>query len=124
MEHCVFCQIDLEREIILESEYFRAIYDIFPVSKGHLLIISKRHCESYFDLTATEQQDAIIQINLAKKIIDEKFHPDAYNIGVNIGTVAGQTIPHVHIHIIPRYLGDMENPRGGVRGVIPEKQQY
>lgn len=124
MEHCVFCQIDPSRELVLESRYFNAIYDIYPVSKGHLLIISKRHCENFFDLTEAEQHDAIIQINLVKKIIDEKFHPDAYNIGVNIGSAAGQTIPHVHIHIIPRYLGDMSNPRGGVRGVIPEKQQY
>ncbi len=124
MEHCIFCQIDSNREIVLESEFFVAIYDIFPVSKGHLLIVSKRHCESFFELNASEQIDAINQINVAKKILDEKYHPDAYNIGVNDGASAGQTIPHVHIHLIPRYKGDMENPRGGVRGVIPEKQQY
>ncbi len=89
-----------------------------------MLIIPKRHVASFFDLTKEEQQDMLLLADRVKSIIDEKFHPDGYNIGVNVGEAAGQSVFHVHMHLIPRYKGDVSNPRGGVRGVIPSKQNY
>jgi diadenosine tetraphosphate (Ap4A) HIT family hydrolase len=118
---CVFCNIN---DFVLENDLAIAFYDKYPVNKGHLLIIPKRHVEQYFDLTEQENR-AINQLLLeGKKILDEQFQPDGYNIGINCGEAAGQTIFHLHVHLIPRYTGDMENPRGGVRGVIPTKRMY
>jgi diadenosine tetraphosphate (Ap4A) HIT family hydrolase len=122
--NCPFCIIDIGREIIIQSDIAYAIYDIYPVNKGHALIIPKRHCSNYFDLTIEEQSACILLLNQVKNIVANKFSPDGFNIGVNIGVNAGQTINHVHIHLIPRYAGDVEEPRGGVRGVIPHKQNY
>lgn len=121
---CPFCFPEPERELILESENVYAIYDKFPVSKGHVLIIPKKHCSNYFDLQLEEQCDCIQLLSQVKEIIQRNFNPDGYNIGININESAGQTINHVHIHLIPRYQGDMAEPRGGVRGVIPEKRNY
>lgn len=101
-----------------------AIEDKFPVSKGHTLIIPKRKVENYFDLQFQEQSACWFLVNLIKEQLINKYDPPGFNIGLNINNVAGQTIPHCHIHIIPRYDGDVENPRGGVRGVIPEKRNY
>jgi diadenosine tetraphosphate (Ap4A) HIT family hydrolase len=121
MMTCVFCTIN---DIVLENDLAIAFYDKYPVNKGHLLIIPKRHVEQYFDLT-DQERSAIDQLLFeGKKIIDEQYQPDGYNIGINCGEVAGQTIFHVHVHLIPRFRGDMEDPRGGVRGVIPEKRIY
>jgi diadenosine tetraphosphate (Ap4A) HIT family hydrolase len=101
-----------------------AFYDGFPVSPGHVLIIPKRHVASYFDLTSQERE-AMTQMMLDVKLkLDERFHPDGYNIGINVGEYAGQSIFHCHMHLIPRYKGDVVNPKGGVRGVIPDKQKY
>lgn len=121
---CPFCNPDPTREIILESATAYAIYDKFPVNNGHALIIPKRHCADYFSLTFKEQSACWFILNKTKEIISEKFNPDGFNVGININETAGQTIPHVHIHLIPRYKDDVENPEGGVRGVIPEKQIY
>jgi diadenosine tetraphosphate (Ap4A) HIT family hydrolase len=118
--NCPFCESD---SIIVGALIF-ARYDKFPVSKGHCLIVPKRHVETWFDMSKEEQIEAFELINKVKALIDEKYSPDGYNIGMNCGESAGQTIPHAHIHVIPRYKGDMDNPRGGVRGVIPEKQSY
>ena len=96
----------------------------YPVTKGHTLIIPNRHVSSYFDLTDEEKEDLFNLLEEVKAHLDEQYRPDGYNIGINDGVVAGQTIMHVHIHLIPRYAGDMENPRGGVRGVIPRKRVY
>ena len=101
-----------------------AIEDKFPVSKGHSLIIPKRRVENYFDLPFQEQSACWFLVNLIKEQLIENFNPDGFNIGININEAAGQTIPHCHIHIIPRYAGDVEQPRGGVRGVIPNKRDY
>ena len=79
---------------------------------------------SFFDLTKDEQIDILNLADNVKSILDEKFHPDGYNVGINVGEAAGQSIFHVHMHLIPRYKGDVPNPRGGVRGVIPTKQNY
>jgi ATP adenylyltransferase len=122
--NCPFCNPDSERELIIESATSYAIYDKFPVNEGHSLIIPKRHISDYFELSFKEQSSCIYMLNLVKKIIKKRFNPDGFNVGINIGESAGQTIPHVHIHLIPRYKGDVKKPRGGVRGVIPDKQSY
>jgi diadenosine tetraphosphate (Ap4A) HIT family hydrolase len=121
---CLFCNPDSERELIVESATTYAILDKFPVSNGHSLIIPKRHVSNYFDLTFKEQSACFFVLNTVKEIITRRFKPDGFNIGVNIHETAGQTVPHVHIHLIPRYKGDVQEPRGGVRGVIPSKQKY
>ena len=111
-------------EIILESATVISIFDKYPVNPGHCLIIPKRLVSNFFDLTFKEQNACFFMIRKLKNIIQKKFNPDGFNIGVNIDESAGQSVPHVHIHLIPRYKGDIENPLGGVRGVIPEKRLY
>ncbi|MCK9278744.1 MAG: HIT family protein, partial [Methanoculleus sp.] len=101
-----------------------ARYDRYPVSPGHLLLIPFRHVAGPFDATDGEQAALLALVREAKAFLDERFHPDGYNVGVNVGTAAGQTVMHLHVHVIPRYAGDMADPRGGVRGVIPEKRKY
>ncbi len=123
MDNCPFCSID-EKQIILNNNLCFAIYDNCPVNPGHLLIIPYRHFDSYFH-AALEEKTAIIQlIDEAKVFLDTHFSPDGYNLGVNIGVASGQTIMHVHYHVIPRYNGDIDIPKGGVRGVIPDKKLY
>ena len=122
--YCPFCKVESEREIIASSPLSVAFFDGFPVSLGHALIIPKRHVASFFDLSIKEQQDLLNLADRVKQIVEERYHPDGYNIGVNVGEAAGQSIFHVHMHLIPRYQGDVPNPRGGVRGVIPDKQNY
>ena len=122
--NCPFCRVEVEREVIASSALSLAFYDGFPVSPGHALIIPKRHVSSFFDLTKEEQSDLFCLADEVKRIVDERYHPDGYNVGINVGEAAGQSIFHVHLHLIPRYKGDVLNPRGGVRGVIPSKQNY
>lgn len=121
--NCPFCNPSKE-EILLQNDLCYARFDKYPVNKGHILIIPFRHFDNYFDATKEEKLAILELIDKAKEFLDREFNPDGYNIGVNIGKYAGQTIMHVHIHIIPRYKGDIENPKGGVRGVIPEKRIY
>jgi diadenosine tetraphosphate (Ap4A) HIT family hydrolase len=123
-ENCPFCKIDLERDFIIEMDTVFAIFDKFPVSKGHALIIPKRHCANYFEMTDVEQVKCIELLNQVQKLVSAKFKPDGFNIGVNVNEAGGQTVPHVHIHLIPRYNGDVLNPEGGIRGVIPGKKEY
>ena len=122
--NCPFCNVESEREIIASSLLSVAFYDGFPVSPGHALIIPKRHVSSFFDLSKEERQDLLNLADSVKRILEERYHPDGYNIGINVGEAAGQSIFHVHMHLIPRYQGDVPSPRGGVRGVIPTKQNY
>jgi diadenosine tetraphosphate (Ap4A) HIT family hydrolase len=112
------------RELLVETATVFSFYDKFPVSEGHSLVVPKRLVSNYFDLTLKEQTACWIVVNKVKAILQEKYNPDGFNIGLNINEDAGQTIPHCHIHIIPRYKGDVENPRGGIRGVIPSKKEY
>jgi diadenosine tetraphosphate (Ap4A) HIT family hydrolase len=112
------------RELIVETATVFSFYDKFPVSKGHALIVPKRLVANYFHLTLKEQTACWIVANKVKTIIQQKHNPDGFNIGININEDAGQTILHCHIHIIPRYNGDVENPKGGIRGVIPSKKVY
>lgn len=121
MNSCIFCN---PPEIILENDLALAIYDKYPVSLGHMLLITKRHISDFFDTTTEERQALSTLLDEAKMWLDEKYNPLGYNIGVNCGEYAGQTVMHLHIHLIPRYAGDIENPKGGVRGVIPEKRIY
>jgi diadenosine tetraphosphate (Ap4A) HIT family hydrolase len=107
-----------------ETEHFFLIRDGFAVSPGHTLIISKVLRKDYFELTSEEKNDLDKAILLAKDLVEQEFAPDAYNIGMNCGVAAGQTVFHFHCHLIPRYVGDMEDPRGGVRHVIPSKGAY
>ena len=125
MEECVFCKQVIQNEkTIFENEFAIAYFDKFPVSKGHMLIITKRHAATFFDITDDEQIAIIELLNKCKKYIDDKYNPDGYNVGLNCGEAAGQSVMHIHVHLIPRYKGDVENPRGGVRGVIPSKKNY
>jgi diadenosine tetraphosphate (Ap4A) HIT family hydrolase len=110
--------------IIYKDKYFFIINDRFPVNPGHLLIISNEVRTDYFNLTDQEKAALPIAIEKAKEFIQSKFSPDGFNIGMNCGEFAGQTVFHFHCHLIPRYKGDMENPRGGVRHVIPLKGSY
>lgn len=120
-QDCPFCN---SRNIVIENELAYADWDTYPASPGHCLIITKRHVAEYFQATPEEKAAIWDLLDEVKTIIDQAHQPDAYNVGVNIGKTAGQSVPHIHIHIIPRYKGDVENPQGGVRGVIPHKQKY
>ncbi len=118
-----FSQIEPNR-ILYKDQFFFIIKDGFPVTPGHLLIISNELRRDYFELNNEELSQLPIVIAKAKEIIEIEFKPDGYNIGMNCGASAGQTVFHFHCHIIPRYIGDMESPRGGVRHVIPSKGNY
>jgi diadenosine tetraphosphate (Ap4A) HIT family hydrolase len=120
---CLFCDYD-KNKYIAENELIFAIYDVFPVNEGHALIIPKRHFESFFDATEEEVNAIYRLIHEVKIINDKKYKPDGYNVGVNIGYDAGQTIMHLHVHLIPRYKGDVENPKGGVRKLKKELVPY
>jgi len=89
-----------------------------------ILLIPFRHIPALFDATDEEQIALLALLREAKTLLDGRLHPDGYNVGVNVGETAGQTVMHLHVHVIPRYAGDVEDPRGGVRGVIPEKRKY
>ena len=114
----------INKEKIHENEFAFAIYDGFPVSKGHSLVIPKRIVSSVFDLDDNEYNHIFLLLRDIKKILLEKFRPNGFNIGINNGTDAGQTIDHAHIHIIPRYKGDLKDPRGGVRNILPDNSGY
>ncbi|MDD4531539.1 MAG: HIT family protein [Candidatus Pacebacteria bacterium] len=123
---CFFCEIQKKKDdkIIIDNQSFFSRYDDFPVTPGHCEIIAKNHIVSFFELTSKQLADFYELLQKTRLIIDDKFNPDSYNIGINEGEAAGRTIQHLHIHLIPRYKGDVENPRGGVRNVIPGKGNY
>jgi diadenosine tetraphosphate (Ap4A) HIT family hydrolase len=120
---CPFCQLPAAR-IVAEDELAVVIRDAFPVSAGHTIIVPRRHVRSFFEATDTERASLLRLLDEAKVTLDAEHQPDAYNIGINDGVAAGQTVPHMHIHLIPRYVGDRLDPRGGVRWVLPEKAKY
>ena len=124
MNDCVFCNLD-ESRIEIENDLALSFKDLYPVTYGHTLVIPKRKVQSFFDLTEEETAAMFELLHLQKEDLKNKDSSiTGFNIGVNDGEDAGQTIMHCHIHLIPRRSGDMEDPRGGVRGVIPEKQSY
>lgn len=120
---CPFCTLPSER-IAEENLHAVWIYDGFPVSPGHSLIIPKRHVGSFFDATSEERLAMLELLDKAKVAVTKERSPDAFNIGINDGAAAGQTVPHLHLHLIPRYNGDVADARGGVRWVIPDKADY
>jgi diadenosine tetraphosphate (Ap4A) HIT family hydrolase len=123
--NCIFCEINENKSrIILQNSYSFAISDQYPVSQGHTLIILKRHVPSIFEASSEEISAIFNLTNQVQKLLSKQFTPDGYNVGFNDLKAAGQSIPHCHMHIIPRYQGDVKNPRGGIRGVIPGKQNY
>lgn len=111
-------------KILYEDDVFYAMEDGFPVSQGHCLIIPKMHIENWFDASEELQHQLMKVLGKMRHSLAKKYSPDGFNVGMNCGASAGQTIMHLHIHLIPRYFGDMTEPRGGVRGVIPGKQGY
>lgn len=119
----VFSNIEKERKIY-QGKYFFLIEDGFPVSPGHILIISNQEKLDYFQLEDNEKAELTTLIDKAKELIENKYSPDGYNIGMNCGEAAGQSVMHFHCHVIPRYIGDMENPRGGVRHCVEGKGNY
>jgi diadenosine tetraphosphate (Ap4A) HIT family hydrolase len=121
---CPFCAPEAERELLTESATCYAMLDKYPVSPGHALVIPKKHIPNYFDLSAHTKTALWLVVDRLKDLLVERFHPDGFNVGMNVSAAAGQTVPHVHIHLIPRYAGDVEHPRGGVRHVIPGKGDY
>ena len=121
---CLFCSIK-ESGLDYENKLAYASYDTYPVTKYHCLIIPKRHIKDYFDLTKDELISCNELINIVKdKIMDKDKTVEGFNLGTNVGKVSGQSILHCHLHLIPRRYGDVDNPQGGVRSVIPDKQHY
>lgn len=108
----------------MSNRHGLVIRDGFPISRGHTLVMPRRHVGSFFELDASERDDLFALLDEVKRLLDEEMRPDGYNIGINDGAAAGQTVPHLHIHLIPRYRGDREDPRGGIRWIIPEKAKY
>jgi diadenosine tetraphosphate (Ap4A) HIT family hydrolase len=120
---CPFCHLENSR-IILENDCARAFRDAFPVAQGHTLAVPKRHVVSLFDLPEEEQAALWRLVALVRGKLKAELNPDGFNVGVNDGPAAGQTVLHAHVHIIPRRTGDRADPRGGVRWVIPAKARY
>ncbi len=123
MLSCPFCSIE-PGKIIADDGLTFTIRDTLPVSSGHTLILPKRHIASIFDATKEEVAALWAALSQARTQLLEEFSPDGFNIGINDGLAAGQTILHLHIHVIPRYTGDMPDPRGGIRWIFPEKAKY
>ena len=121
---CPFCIRIAKSEIIIGNELAVALFDGYPVSPGHSLIVPRRHIADLLDLTQEEQTAIWALVAPVRQNIEEGHSPDGYNIGCNIGTAGGQTVPHAHLHVIPRYSGDVQDPRGGIRWIIPSKATY
>lgn len=124
---CPFCNIingSAQNRVVARNELAIVTRDGFPLTKGHTLIIPSRHVTSFFETSDEERQMLFQLVDCSKKALDNEFSPDSYNIGINDGKHAGQTVNHLHIHLIPRYKGDVPDARGGVRWVIPDKADY
>jgi len=124
IDNCPFCNLEPGRLLIAESDHFFCIKDNFPVTIGHSLIVSKRHCNDFFELTKEEKVDLIGMIDVVCNLLKKEGGVDGFNVGFNAKEASGQTVFHTHIHVIPRVNGDIENPRGGIRNIIPNKDNY
>jgi len=122
-DKCIFCNLRDER-IIYECNHTIAFIDTYPASPGHTLVVPKRHIPTYFDASEDEILAIGKAVQICKEFLDNEFNPDAYNIGINNGEAAGQSIKHLHVHIIPRYKGDVDDPKGGVRWILKNKANY
>ena len=120
---CPFCNPDQEK-VFYRGERVIGLWDAFPVSPGHALLVPRRHIAEWFAASPEEQAELMRAVGVARAAIETEHQPDGYNIGINIGRAAGQTVFHLHVHVIPRYEGDVPDPRGGVRHVIPAKANY
>jgi len=120
---CPFCCIPVER-VIDGNELAFVIADAFPVSPGHTLIVPRRHLTDFFDLTEAEVVAVYALTRSARDRLQENLRPDGFNLGANVGSAAGQTVAHVHLHLIPRFFGDVACPEGGIRNTIPGKGKY
>jgi diadenosine tetraphosphate (Ap4A) HIT family hydrolase len=122
---CPFCDRIARGEVdIADDPLMVALRDAFPVSPGHSLVVPRRHVASWLDLTAAEAAHAWTLVARTTRSLDLAHHPDGYNLGVNVGAAAGQTVAHAHLHLIPRYAGDAPDPRGGVRWILPAQARY
>jgi diadenosine tetraphosphate (Ap4A) HIT family hydrolase len=122
-EQCPFCKIAVGK-ILLRSSTAIAFRDAFPIAEGHTLVIPRQHVTSIFDLSESDQAQLWQFVAQVRSTLSGQLSPAGFNIGINDGEAAGQTVPHSHVHIIPRYSGDVPDPRGGVRWIIPEKAVY
>lgn len=123
MNNCPFCKL-VPTQLLFGNELAIAVWDAYPVSAGHTLIFPRRHIADFFQTTRKERTAILDLLELVKSEIDVRYRPSGFNLGVNVGEIAGQTIGHTHMHVIPRYVGDVQDPRGGIRGVIPSKRVY
>ena len=123
-EDCIFCAPRAERDLLAGNGLAIAFPAGYPVSPGHALIVPRRHEPEFFSLTPDEQAAMVALVNPVRAVLTDRYQPDAFNLGVNAGKAAGQTIAHAHLHVIPRYTGDAAEPRGGVRWVLPETARY
>ncbi len=121
---CPRCERIRLGETAREADLAVVFRDAFPVSPGHSLVVSRRHVAGFFDLDPGEQAAILELVNVTRADLDAELRPDGYNVGVNVGLAAGQTVPHVHVHVIPRYRGDMPDPRGGIRWIFPDRARY
>lgn len=122
-EGCPFCNVDVSRQLF-SNDLAMSIADGFPVTRGHCLIIPKRHLQSLFEVTPEERSALWELVEQTQQYLAAEYAPDGFNVGVNDGQAAGQTVMHLHIHLIPRYAGDADDPRGGVRWIMPDKAAY
>jgi diadenosine tetraphosphate (Ap4A) HIT family hydrolase len=122
--NCVFCARVAAGDFLCENEAAVAFMDVFPLSPGHSLIMPRRHEPDFLRLTADEGAAVWHLLSPVRDLLEQKFRPDGYNLGVNVGLAAGQTVDHAHLHVVPRYAGDVPEPRGGIRWIIPAKAAY
>jgi diadenosine tetraphosphate (Ap4A) HIT family hydrolase len=115
------CELCVAHDVVTANSLAYARYDNNSLSRGHVLVIPRRHVASFFEMTADEQTAVLSLLNQVQRLIEKQHAPDGYNIGVNIGKAGGQSRMHVHVHLIPRYEGDVSNPQGGIRCVLPGK---
>jgi diadenosine tetraphosphate (Ap4A) HIT family hydrolase len=121
---CVFCDRLTAGDLVAETALAAAFADAFPVSPGHTLIVPRRHESDFLTLTSAEQAAVWSLVEPVRRVLEPRHRPDGYTIGVNAGAAAGQTVAHAHLHLIPRYAGDVEDPRGGIRWIIPARARY
>ena len=121
---CPLCRRLADREAMERNDLAAALADAYPLNPGHTLIVPMRHEADYFALSPDEQAALWELARIVRERLDRESHPDAYNLGVNVGRDAGQTVFHVHLHVIPRFRGDVPDPRGGVRWVVPDRARY
>jgi diadenosine tetraphosphate (Ap4A) HIT family hydrolase len=110
--------------VFFEDDLVIGLWDAFPLTQGHALLVPRRHVAEWFDATADEQRQLMLALQPARAAISALRHADGFNIGINVGTAAGQTVPHLHVHLIPRAHGDVADPRGGVRWILPDRAAW